>query len=1037
MFYRHDNAHGLAAYNGNTFEVKVAGNAGVTFTGCMYGPDVTIKASVKDESKGTISPAESENLKSEACGKKVVFSYTGEATTLVFTVNTTGECYIHNMSVANEKAASVGNGKIDVWDFGAAVLDAEKYNNLLTVDFLNGLYEGAAPGSKGPKFPTKFEAGDLAYNGKAESNRLRTTNTALTRYDEGNSVGSIKGFNCKDLDITGCLYLNGSSGAAQGIFTINLLKDDVVYVYIKMDNSADALEFTKTGTTNTKSIPVSMDGSIVKFVAPEDGSYTIIDTNEAGKARFYRIVREHAKYVKVSGSIDTTTATDLPANYSIVARNEETKLETEIMPKNGAYEVMLPTGYTYTFRLNNAIGFRMSEGTKIDNLKEDTANNMAIVPVRYYTASGKISGLADDLIGKVKLTYEPKAADDKVSYGTAEVAITTSAAVDANDKLNPDSELSASYSVKLAANVPYTLVLEGANDYEIASGGEITVTEGDVTADIKFDPKATYEAKGKFVTSTGASVDVSEMVLTRLSDNYTYTPVIADGGYSIKLVDGVYKVDVTIASGKPYKQATHIVVNGEAVMKDVYFISTAPKKAEYVADIYVDSEAGANHFATLKEALEYVNAMPAEANDKRVTIHIAPGTYRAQHILTRPNVSLVNTDPSQDVILTWYYGIGYKYYSAGSDGYYNELNAVDKYLKNGKDTEKTANVARWGGAFNIRSTATDFYAENIFFEHSFNKYITEEEIADGVAPSGAEAIKYDRTSPTADAKSRAATERAAAIIVEGDRGEFYKCKFSSSQDTLYINPQIREYFKECFVEGMTDYIFGDGQVVFEDCILNFCGYSDNTAGGHLTATKYDFGGKGYLFYDCKVTATNEGTIKPSKESDFGRPWGANSTVTYFNTTVYGDIITKRGYTDMSGAKPESANYTEYNTKREDGTALVTSASKKMTDEEAAAIKLTDWFGVDWLPIHYVEKVTWDPNVRYGDTDQNNHITAADASLALLYVLDANREGAEASRKAADVDGDGIITANDAVIILQKVLDDSVDFPIERRKPAGK
>lgn len=1033
MFYRHDSAHGLAAYNGNTFEVKVAGNAGVTFTGCAYGPSCVIEASVKDPSKGTISPERSEDINDPehvADGKQAVFSYTGEATTLIFTVSSPGECYLHNMSVANEKAASAGNGKIDVWDFGAAVLDAEKYNNLLTVDFLNGLYDGAAPGSKGPTFPAKFEAGDLAYNGKPNSNRLRTTNKALTRYDEGNSVGSIKGFNCTDLGIAGCLYLNGSSGAAQGVFTISLLKDDVVYVYIKMDSSADVLEFTKAGTTNTKSVPVSMDGSVAKFVAPEDGSYTIMDTNEAGKARYYRIVREHAKYVKVSGSIDTSAATDLPANYSVIARNEETKSETEIIPKDGSYEAMLPTGYTYTFRLNNAIGFRMSEGTKIENLAADTANNMTIVPVDYHTASGKVFGLADDLAGKVKLTYEPKDADDKLSYGAAEVVITTGAAVDA------DSKLSVSYSVKLADNVSYILVLEGANDYKIASGGEITAT-ADVTADIKFDPKETYEAKGKFVTSTGASIDVSEMVLTRLSDNYTYTPAIADGGYSIKLVNGVYKVDATIPEGAPYKQATHIVVNGEAVEKDVYFVSTAPKKAEYVADIYVDNEAGDNHFATLKEALEYVNAMPAADNDNRVTIHIAPGTYRAQHILKRPNVSLVNTDPTKEVKLTWYYGIGYKYYSAGADGYYNELNAVDKYLKNGKDTEKTANVARWGGAFNINSTATDFYAENIFFESSFNKYITEEEIADGVAPSGAEGIRYDRTSPTADAKSRAATERAAAIIVEGDRGEFYKCKFSSSQDTLYINPQIREYFKDCFVEGMTDYIFGDGQVVFEDCTLNFCGYSDSTAGGHLTATKYDYGGKGYLFYDCIVTATNEGTIKPSKESDFGRPWGPTSTVTYFNTTVYGDIITKRGYTDMSGAKPEAANYKEYNTKRDDGTALITSASKKMTDEEAAALKVKDWFGIDWTPIHYVEKVTWDPNVRYGDTDENNRITAADASLALLYALDANKRGSEESRKAADVDGDGIITANDAVIILQKVLDNSVEFPIERRKPANK
>ena len=115
----------------------------MTFTGCAYGPSCVIEASVKDPSKGTISPERSEDINDPehvADGKQAVFSYTGEATTLIFTVSSPGECYLHNMSVANEKAASAGNGKIDVWDFGAAVLDAEKYNNLLTVDFLNGDY---------------------------------------------------------------------------------------------------------------------------------------------------------------------------------------------------------------------------------------------------------------------------------------------------------------------------------------------------------------------------------------------------------------------------------------------------------------------------------------------------------------------------------------------------------------------------------------------------------------------------------------------------------------------------------------------------------------------------------------------------------------------------------------------------------------------------------------------------------------------------------------------------------------------------------
>lgn len=35
----HDTQHGLALYNDNTFEVKVAGNSTVTFNMCQYGGD--------------------------------------------------------------------------------------------------------------------------------------------------------------------------------------------------------------------------------------------------------------------------------------------------------------------------------------------------------------------------------------------------------------------------------------------------------------------------------------------------------------------------------------------------------------------------------------------------------------------------------------------------------------------------------------------------------------------------------------------------------------------------------------------------------------------------------------------------------------------------------------------------------------------------------------------------------------------------------------------------------------------------------------
>ena len=421
---------------------------------------------------------------------------------------------------------------------------------------------------------------------------------------------------------------------------------------------------------------------------------------------------------------------------------------------------------------------------------------------------------------------------------------------------------------------------------------------------------------------------------------------------------------------------------------------------------------------------------------ERITIHIAPGVYRAQHILKTPYVSLVNTDPSQEVKITWYYGIGYKYYSAGKDGYYNKLNANDKYFKNGSTEEQTKDVARWGGAFYIQSTASNFYAENIVFENSFNKYVTEEEIADGVAPNLAQSIRVDRTADGVNVMSKAATERAAAILSEGDNAEFYKCSFLSSQDTLYVNPSLHQYYKDCFVEGMTDYIFGDGEVVFDGCTLNFCGYAtgeSSTTGGCITATKYDKGGNGYLFKDCVVTGTKESGIDVGA-GQFGRPWGATATVKFINTVIDGEnLITERGYTDMTG-RPEDANYYEYNTTLADGTPFITTASKKLTKEEADAIKVTDWFG-GWTPKNYKENSGGDDDddkIIYGDVDGNGFVTAADAAIVLQAAIDSSFNLTGNALKAADVDGTGDISVNDASLVLQKVLDSKVVLPAEKK-----
>ena len=189
-------------------------------------------------------------------------------------------------------------------------------------------------------------------------------------------------------------------------------------------------------------------------------------------------------------------------------------------------------------------------------------------------------------------------------------------------------------------------------------------------------------------------------------------------------------------------------------------------------NLYVKYSGYNNNYGTIQAAVNKAASINPKSESERVTIHIAPGKYREQVIVNTPYVTFINDDTSKGTVtITWYYGIGYKYYSANSNGYYDSTLAKKKSSKN--------IASKWGATVQIWNNAKYFKASNIIFENSFNRYMTSEEISDGVALSGdtsASSITFTRTS-SSDVNTRAATERAAAMTIEGAYAEFYACKF--------------------------------------------------------------------------------------------------------------------------------------------------------------------------------------------------------------------------------------------------------------------
>ena len=349
-------------------------------------------------------------------------------------------------------------------------------------------------------------------------------------------------------------------------------------------------------------------------------------------------------------------------------------------------------------------------------------------------------------------------------------------------------------------------------------------------------------------------------------------------------------------------------------------------------DLYVGYAGKNNNFNTVQEAVNKAASIGPKDESTRVTIHIAPGTYRQQVMVQTPYITFVNDEPSKgEVLLTWYYGIGYKYYSANDNGVYDANAAKAK-------SAKRPAKQRWGATVLLTNKASNFKAKDITFENSFNRYMTNEELADGVevlGDSNTSPINVQRTS-SLDVKSKAATERGAALAADCGYAEFLNCRFYSSQDTLYTGGSPL-YFKKCLIEGQTDYIFGESNVVFDSCELRWKGYSSGSVGGYITAARGEGSYTGMLMYNCKVTKNKALTVT---KGYFGRPWRDTAKVKFINTVLEDDnTIAAEGWGSMSGVQPENvAGFKEYGTKLANGQAVNTSQRKGHILSQADAEK---------------------------------------------------------------------------------------------------
>ncbi|MDF2938397.1 MAG: Pectinesterase, partial [Paenibacillaceae bacterium] len=819
--------------------------------------------------------------------------------------------------------------KTDVWDFGGVEAAGSNYTNHITLGTLNGLTANVQSGWF--KVNTTFD--DLTVVTPGNYHRLYYSGTL--------SYGSPTTKTFPDgYTNTGSIY-NAGTGDDTGkyIRIDNVQAGDIITLYGFSTNTSGsekplvnfALTSAGTGKTALKNSDIVLgNGDIFTFLAAETGSLKIYFTNTGSyKPNVARITRTPG--VNVNGLLNLNGYA--LTGYELVFQNQQTAgIHSATLNQDSSFDVTLPAGYTYTAALLN-----VSSDYSISDLSKTVVTALTDIPagiggitlevakIPMAKVSGPLSGFDSGYdLSKLKVLLTPPADS---------LAPAVEAAVD---------KLAMTYSADVRSGIPYSLTISGVNDYDLTGGSQVQIT-ADTTQDITVTKKPIHAATGTFV-GLPASVTVSSIAFSHVEDGYVYPGTAQNGAYAASLRDGAYAVKA-VTSDSSYTTVGHVVVNGSNAVKDIKFSTATPLPAlTLVKDLYVGDTSKENNFSTVKQALESAARMNPQSEQERITIHIAPGVYRAQLKIETPYISLVNAAPQQgEVKITWYYGVGYVYYSANK-GYYSEDHAFDKFLKGGVD--------KWGPTVYVTSKATGFRAENIVFENSFNKYITQEEIDDGVQVDPVSPTNTTERTMALDATSRGATERAAAIAIEADRAEFYKSKFLSNQDTLYTGA-VRIYFKDSFIEGNTDYIFGDGNVVFDNCTLNFAGYSDQDSSGYITAASTDPSRSGYLFRDSTITGTSHGSFKA--QGFFGRPWRTNAGAKFLDSKLQEpSVIVPQGWAGMSSNTPENARFYEYNTTY-NGTPADTSArSRYVLSGEGAVTDVRPYFGSDWTPAYYTE-----------------------------------------------------------------------------------
>lgn len=270
-----------------------------------------------------------------------------------------------------------------------------------------------------------------------------------------------------------------------------------------------------------------------------------------------------------------------------------------------------------------------------------------------------------------------------------------------------------------------------------------------------------------------------------------------------------------------------------------------------VKDLTV-SQDGSGDYKTIQEAVNAVR----DLSQQQVTIHIKKGVYHEKLVVPswKTHISLIGDDQENTIITN------------------NDYSG--KVYPNGKDITGKDKFSTFT-SYTVLVAGDDFIAQNLTIENTAGR-----------------------------------VGQAVALHVEGDRCVIKNCRLLGNQDTLYMaKSSSREFYQDCYIEGTTDFIFGEATVVFQRCtIKSLLNNSYITAAATTQHQQF-----GYVLMNCKLIADTS-----VKKENLGRPWRPYAKTVYLNTEMGGHIL-PAGWNPWKGDamfpdKENTAYYAEYQSK---------------------------------------------------------------------------------------------------------------------------